>query len=96
MTDDLVRVSRSLWIRALADAIDWQESFMASHDPPIGQTAGCCGPTAGTERCEAYRQARDLWRRYKRAYAKAAGTRPEPEVRTVPLHEVKENWPSSL
>jgi hypothetical protein len=94
MTDSRIRVSKALYVRALADAIDWQESFLASHDPDAMTTVGHCGPSAHTERCEAYRDAHALLRRYKRAYAKAGGARPEPEGRSVPLHEIRENWPA--
>jgi hypothetical protein len=97
MTDSRIRVSRSLYIHALADAIDWEDSFCASHDPQTGSdiTPGHCGPAVGTERCEAYRYAHDLLKRYRRAYAKVTGRQPAVDYGTpVPLHEIKENWPA--
>jgi hypothetical protein len=91
VSDSRIRVSRSLYLHALADAIDWEESFLDSHEPQTGPdiTQGHCGPAVGTERCEAYQYAHDLLKRYKRAYAKAVGHQPEPEPgRAVTLQEL--------
>jgi len=59
----LIRTSvrRDLLRRALHDAIDWQESFIASHDPQIG-APGCCRPGA---RCEVAAEAEELVREYR-------------------------------
>jgi hypothetical protein len=94
VTGSRIRVSRALYISALADAIDWQDSYLASHDPDLGVAAGHCGPSAGTGRCEEYRKAAALLKRYRRAYAEAGGA-PDPldQGVSVPLREIKENWP---
>ena len=66
VTERRVRVSADLYRRALADAIDWTDSFLATHDPDHGSVTSCCVPGA---RCEAYRNDAAWLRRLKRAQA---------------------------
>ena len=73
MTEDRVRVSRSLFTAALADTIGWEESFLATHDPVLGSVTSCCTPG---NRCDSYRQAAELLARYKRAQATLRRARP--------------------
>jgi len=87
MTERRVRVSASLYRRALSDAIDWTESFLASHDPVMGGGgASCCKPG---DRCEAYRHDAEWLRRYKRAQVALDGPKePDPPGRTVTVAEL--------
>jgi hypothetical protein len=89
----MIRVSRALYRNALADAIDWEESFCASHDPDINGAVAHCKPGA---RCDAYKTAARLLASYRRAYA-AAGGRPGvlesalAEARSVPIQDLPMN-----
>jgi hypothetical protein len=68
MAGDQVRVSRSLYLSALDDAIDWQASLLASqrHSPEYPGGPSCCAPGA---RCETYRETAGLLARYRKARA---------------------------
>lgn len=68
MAGDRIRVSRSLYLSALADAIDWQASLLASqrHDPEYPGGPSCCTPKA---RCATYRETAGLLARYRQARA---------------------------
>lgn len=67
---DTVRTSRRLYISALADAIDWTESLLATHDPAWNGATACCKPSA---RCEHYQQTAKLLADYRRAYTRVRG-----------------------
>ena len=82
MTERRVRVSAELYRRALADAIDWVESYLATHDPELGSVTSCCKPGA---RCEQYQIEAAWLRRYRRAYGPQ---KPEPAAKTVTLAEL--------
>lgn len=73
MTDDRIRVSRSLYVSALADAIDWQASLLESqnHDDEMPGGVRCCTPKA---RCETYRETAALLARYRRAWRALTGS----------------------
>jgi hypothetical protein len=75
VADSRIRVSKSLYLRALADAMEWQISYLQSHDPQLSPciTSGCCGPETGRERCDDYKLAAELLSKYKRAFARAKG-----------------------
>jgi hypothetical protein len=68
MAGDQIRVSRSLYLSALDDAIDWQASLLASqrHSPDYPGGPSCCAPGA---RCETYRETAVLLARYRKARA---------------------------
>jgi hypothetical protein len=68
VTGSRVNADRGLYLRALADAIDWQESYLDSHEPQIGVTLGHCQPGA---RCADYQEAAALLARYRAARARA-------------------------
>jgi hypothetical protein len=80
MAGDQVRVSRSLYLSALDDAIDWQASLLASqrHFPEYPGGPSCCAPRA---RCETYRETAGLLARYREARAAVTRAGKEP-VRT--------------
>jgi hypothetical protein len=85
MADCQVRISATLLRRALLDAIDWEESFLATHDPYTGQVTSCCTPKA---RCDAYRAAAALVHQYERALERVGGKPATPEGRDVPLQDI--------
>jgi hypothetical protein len=75
MTPSRVTADRSLYIAALSDAIDWQESFLGTHDPgwdSHGPTNGCCTPEA---RCDGYQKAATRLASYHRAYSHVTSQR---------------------
>jgi hypothetical protein len=82
MTEHRVRVSAELYRHALADAIDWVDSILASHDPESCSVTSCCKPGA---RCEQYQIEAAWLRRYRRAYGPQ---KPQPGAKTVTLAEI--------
>ena len=62
---DTVRVSRAIAMAALADAISWEESFLAAHNGVLDPGTGCCDGDNG--RCEEYKRALGLLGRYRRS-----------------------------
>ncbi len=83
-----ISVSRSLYISALADAIDWQESLLETHDPDGASVISCCRPGA---RCQQYKDDAARLRRYRQARAAVLGPQqPEPRATTVTLAELRQ------
>jgi hypothetical protein len=82
MPERRVRVSAELYRHALADAIDWVDSILASHDPESCSVSSCCKPGA---RCEQYQIEAAWLRRYRRAYGPQ---KPEPAGKAVTLAEI--------
>lgn len=68
MASDRIRVSRALYLRALDDAIDWQESLLEAqrHDEMQPGGGRCCTPKA---RCAEYLETAGLLARYRTARA---------------------------
>ena len=86
MSDRRVRVCAELYRHALADAIDWVDSYLASHEPNLAEgVIGHCKPGA---RCEDYQREAGLLRRYKRAYAALVG--PQVPVREHPRYDCRD------
>jgi hypothetical protein len=70
MAEKRANVNRALYVSALSDAIDWQDSFLAGHDPSLKSVTSCCKPGA---RCDGYKSAAALLARYKQAYTAITG-----------------------
>jgi hypothetical protein len=68
-----VHADRALYVSALADAIDWTESFLATHDGERVSGLGHCDGPGG--RCEAYRKDAAKLARYRQAYTRITGHR---------------------
>jgi hypothetical protein len=74
-------VDRALYLAALADAISWQESILATHDATMADLAAfCCTASA---RCEDFRATRELLLRYERA-KEGLTRRRRPRISTLP------------
>ena len=68
VSEPTVRVSCRVFLAAIADAIDYEQSFLDGHDGQIVPGTGCCDRG---ERCQAYRDAAALLASYRRAQAAA-------------------------
>ena len=91
MSGTRVNVDRALYVLALSDAIDWTESFLASHDGS-GPGSRHCEPGA---RCGVYQKDAAKLARYRKAYARYATPGPLEKAlegaRAVPIQDLPLN-----
>ena len=95
MTGRRVTADRDLYVSALADAIDWTESFLATHDHDRVRGLGHCDGPEG--RCEAYKTDAAKLARYRQAYTRITGHRAdgaELPGSAIALPGVQPHWPA--